>query len=121
MKVKLKLSPISYLLKNKSIVVVDDSIVRGTTAKRIIRILKEAGAKEVHFAIASPPIKHPCRYGIDTPSYEELISAHKSTKEVEEYIGSDSLTFLSIEALKESIGNDMNYSLVSFDGDYFIK
>ncbi len=121
MKVKLKLSPISYLLKDKRIVVIDDSIVRGTTSKRIIRILKEAGAKEVHLAIAAPPIKHPCRYGIDTPSYEELISAKKSTEEVKEYIDADSLTFLSIEALKESIGDDMNYSLVSFDGDYFIR
>ncbi|MBL0687349.1 MAG: amidophosphoribosyltransferase, partial [Sulfurospirillum sp.] len=75
-KVKLKLSPINSLLKNKKIVVIDDSIVRGTTAKRIIKILKEAGASEVHMRIASPAIKHPCRYGIDTPSYKELISAN---------------------------------------------
>jgi len=120
MKVKLKLSPISSLLKGKKIVVIDDSIVRGTTAKRIIKILKEAGASEVHMRIASPTIEHPCKYGIDTPSYKELICANYSIKEVEEYIEADSLDFLSIEALKNSIGNDTNYSLVSFDGNYFI-
>ena len=121
MKVKLKLSPIRSLLKGKKIVVIDDSIVRGTTAKRIIRILKEAGASEVHMRIASPTIEHPCRYGIDTPSYKELISANKSVEEVKEYIEADSLSFLSIEALKRSLGDDTNYSLVSFDGNYFIK
>jgi amidophosphoribosyltransferase len=121
MKVKLKLSPISSLLKGKRVVVIDDSIVRGTTSKRIIRILKEAGASEVHMCIASPTIEHPCRYGIDTPSYKELISANKSVEEVREYIKADSLHFLSIEALKNSLGNDTNYSLVSFDGNYFIN
>jgi len=121
MKVKLKLSPIGSLLKGKKIVVIDDSIVRGTTAKRIIRILKEAGASEVHMRIASPTIEHPCRYGIDTPSYKELISANYSIEEVKDYIEADSLDFLSIKALKESLGDDTNYSLVSFDGNYFIK
>jgi len=121
MKVKLKLSPISYTLKDKKIIVIDDSIVRGTTSKRIIRMLKEAGAKEVHMRIASPAIKHPCKYGIDTPSYEELISANMSEEEIKHYIGADSLRFLSIEALKKSIGEEREYSLVSFDGNYFIK
>ncbi len=121
MKVKLKLSPIGSLLKGKRIVVIDDSIVRGTTAKRIIRILKEAGVSEVHMRIASPTIEHPCKYGIDTPSYKELISANYSISEVEDYIEADSLDFLSVDALKESLGNDTNYSLVSFDGNYFIK
>ena len=121
MKVKLKLSPISSLLKGKKIVVIDDSIVRGTTAKRIIRILKEAGASEVHMRIASPTIEHPCRYGIDTPSYKELISANYSIEEVRNYVEADTLDFLSIDALKKSLGDDTNYSLVSFDGNYFIK
>lgn len=121
MKVKLKLSPQASLLKDKKIIIIDDSIVRGTTSKRIIRILKELGVKEVHMRIASPTIEHPCRYGIDTPSYKELISANKSVEEVREYIDADSLSFLSIDALKESLGNDINYSLVSFDGNYFIK
>lgn len=121
LKVKLKLSPIHKLLDGKKIVVIDDSIVRGTTSKQIVKLLKRAGAAEVHMRIAAPTIEHPCLYGIDTPSYKELISANKSIEEVREYIGADSLAFLSIEALKESIGNDMNYSLVSFDGNYFIK
>ena len=121
MKVKLKLSPISYTLKDKKIIVIDDSIVRGTTSKRIIKMLKEAGAKEVHMRIASPAIKHPCKYGIDTPSYDELISANMSEEEIRDYIGADSLKFLSIEALKKSIGEEREYSLVSFDGNYFIK
>ncbi len=121
MKVKLKLSPIKAILKDKRIVVIDDSIVRGTTSKRIVRILKEAGAKEVHMCITAPTIKHPCRYGIDTPSYEELISANMSVEEIRAYIDADSLSFLSIDSLKKSIGDDMNYSLVSFDGNYFIK
>ncbi|MBL0687459.1 MAG: amidophosphoribosyltransferase, partial [Sulfurospirillum sp.] len=82
---------------------------------------KEAGASEVHMRIASPAIKHPCRYGIDTPSYKELISANYSTEEIKEQIKADSLDFLSIDALKTSLGNDTNYSLASFDGNYFIK
>ena len=121
MKVKLKLSPISSLLKGKKIVVIDDSLVRGTTAKRIIKILKDAGAKEVHMCITSPTIEHPCKYGIDTPSYEELISANMSVEEIRAYIKADSLSFLSIESLVKSIGSERKYSLVSFDGDYFIK
>jgi len=121
LKVKLKLSPIHKILHGKRIVVIDDSIVRGTTSKQIVKLLKRAGASEVHMRIASPTIEHPCLYGIDTPSYKELISANKNVEEVRDYIGADSLAFLSIDALKESIGNDMNYSLVSFDGNYFIK
>jgi amidophosphoribosyltransferase len=121
LKVKLKLSPMNAVLEGKRVVVIDDSIVRGTTSRQIVRMLKNAGAKEVHMKIAAPPIQHPCRYGIDTPSYEELISANHSVEEVREYIGADSLSFLSIDALVKSIGEDQNYSLVSFDGNYFIQ
>ena len=121
LKVKLKLSPIHKILEGKRVVVIDDSIVRGTTSRQIVKLLKRAGASEVHMRIAAPTIEHPCLYGIDTPSYKELISANKTVEEVREYIGADSLSFLSIDALKESIGNDMTYSLVSFDGNYFIK
>ena len=121
MKVKLKLSPMHSLIEGKKIVVIDDSIVRGTTSKQIVQMLKNAGAREVHMKIAAPPIKHPCRYGIDTPSYKELISANYTEEEVCRYIGADSLTFLSIDSLVESIGNEQNYSLVSFDGNYFIN
>ena len=120
LKVRLKLSPIKEMIAGKRVVIIDDSLVRGTTSRQIVKMLKEAGATEVHMKLASPPIKHPCRYGIDTPSYEELISANMSEEEICEKIGADSLSFLSIDGLKKSLGDDRKYSLVSFDGEYFI-
>jgi amidophosphoribosyltransferase len=120
MKVKMKLSPMRSLIEGKKLVVIDDSIVRGTTSKRIVRMLKDAGAAEVHFRVASPMIQHPCFYGIDTPTKEELINAMKTKEEVQEYIEADSLEYLSIEDLKDALGHDRNYSMVSFDGDYFV-
>ncbi len=121
LKVRLKLSPIKEMIKDKRVVIIDDSLVRGTTSRQIVKMLREAGAKEVHMKLASPPIKHPCRYGIDTPSYEELISANMSEEEIRDKIGADSLSFLSLDGLIESLGRDRNYSLVSFDGEYFIS
>lgn len=121
LKVKLKLNPMSSVLKGKSIVVIDDSIVRGTTSKKIVELLRNAGAKEIHMKIAAPEIKHPCKYGIDTPSYEELISARMDVDEVCKFIGADSLEFLSIDELTRGLGDERKYSLVSFDGDYFIS
>lgn len=119
LKVKLKLSPIKSLIEGKKVAIVDDSLVRGTTANQIVRMLKDVGAKEVHMRLASPQIKHPCRYGIDTPSYDELISANLSLQQICEKIKADSLGFLSVEGLVESLGKDRNYSLVSFTGEYF--
>ena len=119
-KVKMKLNPMKSLIDGKSLLVIDDSIVRGTTSKRIVQMLKDAGAAEVHFRVASPMIQHPCFYGIDTPTKEELINATMSKEEVREYIGADSLEYLTIDNLKDSLGRDRNYSLVSFDGDYFV-
>jgi amidophosphoribosyltransferase len=119
LKVKLKLSPITHLISGKRIAIIDDSLVRGTTSKQIVKMLFEAGAKEVHMRIASPEIKFPCRYGIDTPTKEELISSTLSVDEVQEKIGATSLGFLSLEGLVESLGSSRNYSLVSFDGNYF--
>ena len=121
LKVKLKLNPMSALLKDKSVVVVDDSIVRGTTSKKIVELLRHAGAREIHFRVACPELKFPERYGIDTPSFAELISANKTPEQVCEYIGADSLEFLSLDELTAAIGDERRYSLVSFDGDYFIK
>ena len=121
LKVRLKLNPMNAVLEGKSIVVVDDSIVRGTTSKRIVEMLRHAGAKEIHMKIAAPQIKFPEIYGIDTPSKDELISAKKSCKEICEYIGADSLEFLGIDTLIKALGAEQKYSLVSFDGDYFIK
>jgi len=119
LKVKLKLSPIRHLIEGKRVAIIDDSLVRGTTSKQIVRMLKDAGAKEVHMRIAAPEIKFPCRYGIDTPTKEELISTKFSPEEIALNMGADSLGFLSVEGLKESLGEDRNYSLVSFDGKYF--
>ena len=121
LKVKMKLSPMRSMIEGKSLLVIDDSIVRGTTSKRIVKILKEAGAKEVHFRVASPEIKYPCYYGIDTPHKEELISNNMSKEEVCKYIEADSLEYLSVEDLVNAIGNDRNYALESFNGDYFVK
>ncbi|WP_428026293.1 amidophosphoribosyltransferase [Arcobacter sp.] len=120
LKVRMKLSPMRSLIAGKSLLVIDDSIVRGTTSKRIVKMLKEAGAREVHFRVASPEIKFPCYYGIDTPTKEELISHRMTKDEVCEYIEADSLEYLSVEDLTESIGNDRNYALESFNGDYFV-
>ncbi len=121
MKVKMKLSPMRSLIDGKKLVVIDDSIVRGTTSKRIVRMLKDAGAAEVHFRVASPMIQYPCFYGIDTPTKEELINAIKTKKEVQEYIEADSLEYLSVDDLKGALGRETNYSMVSFDGDYFVE
>jgi len=119
LKVKLKLSPIKELIKGKRVAIVDDSLVRGTTSKQIVKMLKEAGAREVHMRIAAPEIKYPCRYGIDTPTRTELISTKYTPEEIAKGMDAESLGFLSIEGLKKSLGEDRKYSLVSFDGDYF--
>jgi len=119
LKVKLKLSPIKHLIEGKRVAIIDDSLVRGTTSKQIVKMLKEAGALEVHMRIAAPEIKYPCRYGIDTPTKEELISSRLSAEEIAKQMDATSLGFLSIEGLKESLGDDRKYSLVSFDGNYF--
>ncbi len=119
LKVKMKLSPIKHLIEGKRVAIIDDSLVRGTTSKQIVRMLLDAGVKEVHMRIAAPEIKYPCRYGIDTPTKAELISANHSVEEIREKIGATSLGFLSIEGLTESLGDERNYSLVSFDGKYF--
>ncbi len=119
LKVKLKLSPIRRVIEGKRVAIVDDSLVRGTTSKQIVKMLKDAGATEVHMRIAAPEIKYPCRYGIDTPTKEELISTKYSPSKIAKNMGADSLGFLSIEGLKKSLGDDRRYSLVSFDGDYF--
>jgi len=121
LKVKMKLSPITNLIKGKRIIVIDDSIVRGTTSRRIIRMLKEAGAAEVHMRISSPPTTDPCFYGVDTPDKDKLIAANMTTEEIAEYIGADSLAFLSNEALMRSVNSDgTEYCTACFTGEYII-
>ncbi|MFF2447126.1 amidophosphoribosyltransferase [Neobacillus sp. NPDC058068] len=116
--VKLKLSPVRGVVEGKRVIMVDDSIVRGTTSRRIVSLLKEAGATEVHVVISSPPIKNPCFYGIDTSSKEELIASDKSVEEIRELIGADSLTFLSVEGMVEALGQNSGYCLGCFTGNY---
>lgn len=105
--VRMKLSAIKSIVQNKIVVMVDDSIVRGTTSKRIVRLLKEAGAKEVHVRIASAPIISPCFYGVDTSSYDELISSKLNIDELCRYIQADTLRFLTVEQMKRAISNDV--------------
>jgi amidophosphoribosyltransferase len=103
--VKIKLNPNAELLRDKRIVIVDDSIVRGTTSRKLVKMLRAAGAREVHMRISSPPTIDPCYYGIDTPSKDELIAAQKSVAETASYIGVDSLEYLSIEGLYRAVSH----------------
>lgn len=120
--VKMKLSPVRGIVDGKRVVMIDDSIVRGTTSKRIVRMLKEAGAKEVHVRIASPPIEHPCYYGIDMSTYEELIAANHSVDEMCRMIEADSLAFLSRKGMEQAIVKDktINQGICDacFSGNY---
>ncbi|AZZ57644.1 amidophosphoribosyltransferase [Riemerella anatipestifer] len=104
--VNLKLNPIISEIKGKRVVIIDDSIVRGTTSKRLVKILKDAGVKEIHFRSVSPPIIAPCYLGIDTPTKDDLISANMSLEELRNYLGVDTLEFLSLENLKAILGSD---------------
>ena len=121
--VRMKLSAVSGVVKGKRVVMIDDSIVRGTTSRRIVKLLKEAGATEVHVAIASPALAYPCFYGIDIQSREELIAANHTVEETCEIIGADSLTYLSVDGLIDSIGIDTDapnggLCVAYFDGKY---
>ena len=121
--VRMKLSAVSSVVKGNRVVMIDDSIVRGTTSRRIVQLLKEAGAAEVHVAIGSPELKYPCFYGIDIQTRRELISANHTAEEVCEIIGADSLTYLSIEGMIEAIGIDTDapnggLCVAYFDGNF---
>lgn len=115
--VRMKLSAIRSIVNGKRVFMIDDSIVRGTTSKRIVQLLKEAGATEVHVRIASPAFRSPCFYGVDTSSYDELISARLDVKEVCEFIQADSLRFLEIDAMKQAFGTP-DLCVSCFDGVY---
>jgi amidophosphoribosyltransferase len=101
--VRLKLNPVGDALKGKRVVVVDDSIVRGTTSRKIVKMLRDAGAKEIHMRISSPPTKWPCYYGIDTPTRGELIASSHDVDEINQYITSDSLAYLSLDRMVEAV------------------
>ncbi len=104
--VKLKLSPVREVLTGKRVVVVDDSIVRGTTSRKIMEMIRAAGAREIHMRISSPPTKGPCHYGIDTPSSEELIASSKEVEDIRKFVGADSLGYLSLEGLHAAVDLD---------------
>jgi len=125
--VGLKYNPLSANLKGKNVVLVDDSIVRGTTVKKIVKLLKSAGAKTVHVRVASPPIRHPCYMGIDMKTHNELIAYNTTIDEIEKFIGADSLAYLSHEGLVDVVTNavperkdDVIHSFCSacFTGNY---
>ena len=117
--VKLKLNAVKNLISGKRLAIIDDSIVRGTTSRKIVKMLLEAGAKEVHLRISSPPILHSCFYGIDTPNKEELIAHSHSLEETRKYLGADSLQYLSIKKMLEVLQNGKNkFCSACFDGNY---
>ncbi len=115
--VQMKLSVLTSVVKDKRIVLVDDSIVRGTTISNLIRMLRKAGAKEVHVRISSPPFLYPCYYGTDVPDNKELIANHLSTEQIRDMIGADSLEYMHLEDFKEMTG-DLPLCRACFDNDY---
>ncbi|MBN2406581.1 MAG: amidophosphoribosyltransferase [Elusimicrobia bacterium] len=119
-RVKIKLTPIKEVLKDKRVIIIDDSIVRGTTSRKLVKSIRKAGAREVHLLISSPPIKNSCYYGIDTPTSEELIANRHSVDEIKEFLGVDSLYYLSIEGLLQAC-READYCLACFNGDYRLK
>jgi amidophosphoribosyltransferase len=120
--VKVKLNPVRSFLKGKRVIIVEDSIIRGTTGKSRVRALREAGAKEVHMVVSCPPTRHACYYGIDFPDVNQLIANQKEIKEIAEYLGLDTLHYLSLEGLVKATGVDKkNFCLACFDGNYPIE
>jgi amidophosphoribosyltransferase len=116
---RLKLNPIPELFEGKKVLLVDDSIVRGNTMQRLVELVRSLGPKEIHLAIFSPPVAHPCFYGIDMPSHEELIASRLTPNELSDHFGADSLTYLSIEGLREVAGEKICDAC--FSGDYMIE
>jgi amidophosphoribosyltransferase len=121
--VRIKLNPQPHLLRGRSVVVVDDSLVRGTTSQKIVAMLKSAGAREVHMRIASPPTTGPCYYGVDTPQKSQLIAAHQSVEEIRKFIGAESLAYLSIAGMFSALGTQASavqagFCAACFDGRY---
>ena len=116
--VKIKLNPVKDALKGKRVIVVDDSIVRGTTSKKIIKMIRNAGAKEIHMRISSPPTSYPCFYGIDTPTRQELIASTHSIEEIRKYITADTIGYISLDGIQKVVPHRMNYCSACFDGEY---
>ncbi|MCE5310335.1 MAG: amidophosphoribosyltransferase [Acidobacteriales bacterium] len=117
--VKLKLNPVRHLLEGRRVVLVDDSIVRGTTSRKIVRMVRSAGAREVHLRISCPPTVSPCFYGVDTPTKRELIGANNTVEEIRRFVEADTLGYLSLGGLREAVADhDCNYCYACYTGDY---
>jgi amidophosphoribosyltransferase len=117
-KVKIKFNPVREVMHGKSVVVVDDSLVRGNTSKELVQMIRAAGAREVHLRLGSPPITGPCYYGIDTPSREELIAATHSTEEIRQFLGVNTLGYLSLNGMLQAAGKDTGFCHACFSGKY---
>jgi amidophosphoribosyltransferase len=117
--VKLKLNPVKHLLEGQRVVLVDDSIVRGTTSRKIVRMVRQAGAREVHLRVSCPPTISPCFYGVDTPTRSELIAANQGIEEIRRFVEADSLGYLSLASLRKSVGDEKHeYCYACYTGDY---
>ena len=120
--VKLKLNPVRSVLDGQRVVLVDDSIVRGTTSRKIVRIIRQGGAREVHVRVSCPPTVAPCFYGIDTPTQKELIASHNSVEEIRKFIGADSLAYLSLDGLREAVADTRGeFCTACYTGQYPTK
>src|SRR4029453_16302905 len=117
-KVRIKFNPVREVIAGRSVVMVDDSLVRGTTSKGLVQMVRAAGAKEVHLRLGSPPITGPCHYGIDTPTREELIASSHSTEEIPGVLGVVSLGYLSLDGMLAAAGNDTGFCHACFSGNY---
>jgi amidophosphoribosyltransferase len=120
--VKLKLNALKDVFRGKRVVVVDDSVVRGTTSRKIVKMIRDAGASEVHLRISSPPTSWPCYYGIDTPTRQELIASSHTVEEIKDYVTADTLGYLSLEGVYEAVGDSRSgYCDACFSGEYLIQ
>jgi amidophosphoribosyltransferase len=120
-KVKIKFNPVRDVINGRSVVVVDDSLVRGTTSKGLVQMIRAAGAREVHLRLGSPPITGPCHYGIDTPNRDELIAANHSREQIKTYLGVDSLGYLSLEGMLRAAGRKNSFCHACFSGEYPVE
>ena len=117
--VRVKLNPVRSLLKNKKVIIIEDSVIRGTTGKSRVRSLRDAGAKEVHMLVSCPPTRHACYYGIDFPSKDQLVASNNSVEEIAKHLGLDSIYYLSQKGLVEATGlTEDDFCLACFDGKY---
>ncbi|MDD2337734.1 MAG: amidophosphoribosyltransferase [Geobacteraceae bacterium] len=120
--VKIKLNPVKDIIKGKRVIVIDDSIVRGTTSRKIVKMIRSAGAAEVHTLISAPPTDYPCYYGIDTPTRKELISSSHTIEEIRKYVTADSLGYLSVEGMMKAVGTgNTDFCRACFSGDYPVE